>query len=326
MGLISKIKDWLGWSKPVNVGGSPPPPTPSVPMPTLEIFAQPGHGKSSYLWSVLYMLRKMNLVWPNYLCSPRDETTEEALDGIHENFLAAHLPGRGPEANQRRYHLDLENMVRWGTRDLSVWDWPDPVFAGSLNGNRPEKTNWISPALWLVSLQDLGQVRAETLDMRFDDLIRTRTRQGFPVYSRPFRLMVVLTKGDAIPNLPLRLRQYLKEDPLWQAVRSEVSLLSPPPSAPAIHRPLDEDEMRVYVGTMVGIHEEIRDWLESTLVGHMLIRRAAANQVDLRFAIVSATGSGLVEGQSLRLPWTPRRVLDPLFWVLEPGSTPRDRI
>lgn len=320
MGLIRKIIDWFRKRRePGRTIIVMPPPG---PLPTLEIFSQAGHGKSSYLWAVLYMLRKMNVVWPDYLCWPEDESTDNVLKEIHENVAESRLPIRGAAENKHRYDLRLQNMERWGEKKLIVWDWPDPVFAADLNGDRPEKTNWLAPAWWLVSLPDLGEVRAEVLDMLFDDLMRKRIRQGYSVYRSPLRLVVVLTKGDAIPNLPLPLRQYLKDDPLWKAVSSEVSLLSPPASSPSSPLRLGEEPLRLYIGTLMRAHEVIRQWLESTLVGHMLIRRAAEYQVDLRFSIVSSTGSGLVEGQDLQVPWTPRRVLDPLFWALELDSAP----
>jgi hypothetical protein len=317
MGVIERIKNW--WRRKPQ-----PDPIPRTilfgPVPTLEIFSQAGHGKSSYLWSLLYMLRKMSIVWPDYLCTPQDEATKEALKGIHESVHGALLPASGPGANKHRYELHLQSMERWGDRKLIVWDWPDPVFAASLDGNRSERTNWLAPALWLVSLQDLGEVRAEILDMLFDDLMRTRILQGFAAYTRPFRLVVVLTKADAIPNLPPSLRQYLKDDPLRDAVRSEVSLLSPPIPFPSEPLRLTDESLREYLGRLALVHQEIHHWLETTLVGHMLIRRAAAYHVELRFSIVSATGSGLVDGQSLQLPWSPRRVLDPLFWALDLDS------
>jgi hypothetical protein len=318
MGLLRTIAGWFRRKRPeksITLSKLP-----VGPLPTLEIFSQPGHGKSAYLWAVLYMLRKMNTVWPDYLCWP-DESTESSLKEIHERVAESHLPAQGAASNKLRYELRLQNMERWGEKKLIVWDWPDPVFAAALDGDRPEKTNWLVPAWWLVSLPDLGEVRAEVLDMLFDDLMRKRIQQGFSTYRNPLRLVVVLTKGDAIPNLPLPLRQYLKDDPLWNAVSSEVSLLSPPDSPPNPLR-LGEEPLRLYIGTMIRAHEVIRQWLESTLVGHMLIRRAAEYHVELRFSIVSATGSGLVEGQKLQIPWTPRRVLDPLFWALELESAP----
>ncbi|PYQ68316.1 MAG: hypothetical protein DMF53_00395 [Acidobacteria bacterium] len=318
MGVIERIKNW--WRRKPDPEKTSPGPVLPGPVPTLEVFSQAGHGKSSYLWSLLYMLRKMSIVWPDYLCTPQDEATKEALKGIHESVHGALLPASGPAANKHRYELHLQSMERWGDRKLIVWDWPDPVFAASLDGNRSERTNWLAPALWLVSLQDLGEVRAEILDMLFDDLMRTRILQGFAAYTRPFRLVVVLTKADAIPNLPPSLRQYLKDDPLRDAVRSEVSLLSPPLPFPSEPLRLKDESLREYLGRLALVHQEIHHWLETTLVGHMLIRRAAAYHVELRFSIVSATGSGLVDGQSLQLPWTPRRVLDPLFWALELDS------
>jgi hypothetical protein len=313
MGFFRKILIKLGWLS--EKGIDPPPPLELLSrFPTLEVFGQPGHGKSSYLWSVFYMLRKLNLVWPDYLCWPQDDATEEALKAIHENVHEGRLPPRGAEGNELRYDLRLQNMERWGEKKLVVWDWPDPVFSPpDSNGARKETVNWGAPAWWLISLPDLRDVQVEYLDMFFDDLVRKRISQGYPVYSRPLRLVVVLTKGDAIPDLPLPIRDYLKQDPLWKAVSAEDFGASPL---------LGAEPLRAYLATLSNAHAMIQQWLNSTLHGHMLLRRAAEYHVDLRFAIVSATGSGFVESGKLQFPWTPRRVLDPLFWAMEFESAP----
>jgi len=322
MGLFNTVLEWLGIrkrSKPISSGPLPLP----HPLTTLEVFGQPGHGKSSFLWSVCYMLRKMNLVWPDYLCWTQDDETEKALKAIHENVDLGRLPARG--GKELRYDLLLKSMERWGEKRMVVWDWPDPVFSSaSSNGARKEGINWGAPAWWLVSLPDLKHVQVDYLDLVFDDLVRSRIRQGYSVYSRPFRLVLVLTKGDAIPDLPSPIREYLKKDPLGAALRTEESLLRPaqPEAATASPLRLGAEPLRIYLGTLANADKMIREWFDSTLSGHMLLRRAAEYHVDLRFAVVSATGSGFVESGELQFPWSPRRVLDPLFWAMEFDSAP----
>jgi hypothetical protein len=131
----------------------------------------------------------------------------------------------------------------------------------------------------------------------------------------PLKLIVVLTKADAIADLPAALRGYLKEDRLWEQGGTSSA---GPAAAPADALPSAQH----YLAALWRVDAEIKSWLQHRVAGQLLLRRAAECHVDLRFAIVSATGSGIAAGRDGILPWTPRRVLDPLFWALE-LATPR---
>jgi hypothetical protein len=325
MGVIKSVLDFLGLlPSQVEVVPPPPPPDETVPppdpLPSLEVFAQPGHGKTTYLWSILFILQKMILFWPNYDYSAQDDETQEILEKINNHIHEGLLPREQGEA---RYDLRIQNMERWGQKNLTVWDWPDSVFATGNNGTRTEEVNWNSPALWLVSLPDLKGRAPETLGGLFDKLIRKRIRAGHSANPQAFRLVVVLTKGDSMPDLPPPLRQYLKEDPLWKDVQ-KAPLLSAQPQgiAAGSSHALGSESLGLYLGTLSRVHEMIQEWIGGSLAGSMLIRRAREYHVDLRFSIISSTGSGAVAGETLQLPWTPRRVLDPLFWALEFDSFP----
>lgn len=286
---------------------------PRTPTATIEVFSQPGHGKTSYLWALLFMLRKLSLVWPDYLCWSQDEPTTLALRAVQEALIAGLLPA--PAGDTARYSLALRRLERWGRRPLIVWDRRDPVFSpGEAGDSSGEALAWGAPALWLISLPDLDAAEEQLIDLRFEELMRARMAAGRSSGRDPLKLIVALTKADAIADLPAALRRYLKEDRLGesQGAASPAAVASIPESLSAQH----------YLATLWRVDAEIRTWLQQRAAGQMLLRRAAEYHIDPRFAIVSAIGSGIAGGKSNLLSWSPRRVLDPLFWALE-LDTPR---
>jgi hypothetical protein len=305
--------------------------TSNPPSTSVEVFAMPGHGRTSFLWGMLFMLRQLSRVWPGYLCWPLDEPTGRSLLDIHEKLRLGQLPDRWTsEGGQNcRHALHLRNMNPWGERYFVVWDWPDPVFAperlGSTSESKP--VDWNLPALWLLSLADLDEVKGRFLDLALDDLVRVRYASGEAARELPFRLIVVLTKGDAITDLPRELRCFLKEDPLAKALAAgpsgifrahdEINL------SVSSHRERESypegDPLHAYFESRNLIDEVTRDWMSSNSAGRALLGRADDLGVDLKFAVVSATGSGFTSGGRLATAWSPRRVLDPYFWSLELG-------
>lgn len=299
---------------------------------SIELFALPGHGRTTYLWSLLFMLRQLSRVWPGYLCWPIDEASGKSLLRIHERLRLGELPDRWSDEGGSliRHALHLKNLNPWGERYFVVWDWPDQVFCtdrSAANGqSRPH--DWNVPAVWLLSLPDLDEVRGRFLDLALDQMVRVRMESGEAAREVAFRLVVVLTKADAIAELPTELRAFLREDPLALALASrsnrpfrphdQIDLPSPPSSV--FERYPAADPLREYFEARRSIHELTRDWLESTSGGRALLRRAEELQVELRFSVVSATGSGLANDGRLATAWVPRRVLDPYFWSLELGA------
>jgi len=291
----------------------------------LEILAEPGHGKTSFLWGLTFMLRKLGLVWPDYLCWSPQSDTNQVIKAYHDAMNRREVPAPTLQENICRLELRLKGMERWGDRRLILEDGWDSVFPSERNANvKKREIDWGSPACWLLSLPDLEGFDAQDLDNRLDTLLRARQASARFLLARPLRLIITLTKADRM-NLPRNLRQYLKLDPLAAMVTAEKELFDPElgpdsrglaPGHPSIQ--FDERAVREYLGKLLQVHEEISDWLGSTLTGRLLARRAAQQHVTLRFCLVSATGADLRSDSHLQIPWSPRRVLDPFFWSLEP--------
>lgn len=301
------------------------------PSPSVEIFAMPGHGRTSFLWAMLFMLRQLSRAWPTYLCWPLDESTGRSLLEIHEKLRLGQLPERSGSGGGQtcRHTLHLRNMNPWGERYFTVWDAPDPVFSrGHSDADSEDRPiDWNRPALWLLSLSDLDDTRGRFLDLSLDELVRVRHASGEAAREYRFQLIVVLTKGDAITDLPPELRCFLREDPLVKALAAgsgglfrqddgiDLSVSSHGPDSYP-----EGDPLNAYFSARGRIDEMIQDWLGSNSAGRALLGRAQDLNVDIRFSVVSATGSGFTSGQRLATAWSPRRVLDPYFWSLELGA------
>ena len=278
----------------------------------------PQHGKTSFLWALSFMARKLGLVWPEYVFWPQDDTTDESFRSMLRTMDHRELPAEATPSSQLR--LSLRGMERWGDRRLFVEEGRDPVFgAVAEDGVSQREFNWGVPVCWLMSLPDLGTEDSQFVDLQLDNLIRTRMRSARSYEGEPLRLVVALSKADRIPNLPRELREYLKIDPLAAVVKAETALseMGVEPDRPVLH--FDSKAVQLYLETLWGVHETIADWLRTTLTGSLLARRADAHQISLRFCLISATGSDLRSNGHLAIPWRPRRVLDPLFWALELG-------
>lgn len=316
-------------SLPSSLSGGETDTMPTWPV-SVEIFAMPGHGRTCFVWSMLFMLRQLSRAWPGYLCWPLDESSGRSLVRIHEALRSGQLPERwGSNGDGASKHvLHLRNMNPWGERVFVVWDAPDPVFAAERleEDSKRRSVDWNRPAFWLLSLSDLDDVGGRFLDLSLDQLVRVRHASGEAAREYPFRLIIVLTKGDAITDLPPELRCFLKEDPLAKALAmSEGGLfrahdaidLSPDQHGPDPYP--EGDPLNAYFQARDLIDEITRDWMSSNSAGRALLARAHDLGVDLRFSVVSATASGFASGGYLGTAWSPRRVLDPYFWSLELG-------
>ena len=109
-----------------------------------------------------------------------------------------------------------------------------------------------------------------------------------------------------LEDLPANLRNYLINDPLWAAI-----------NARGVVSQLDTVSMQNYVETMMRVSDAIQDWVGQSSSGKNFIRSAKEKNIELRFSLISSTGTAVGEGNKMVESLSPRRVLDPFFWALE---------
>jgi hypothetical protein len=313
----------------------PPPPPPeaippeALPRSQFDVLALPGHGKTSFIWSSIYLLRKLGLVWPGYVCWSQEEGCEQKIRFVEQQMGQGFWP-TSTEAleEQAKYDLRLTSMERWGDRCWTVCDRRDPIFGtpteAEERATKDEEIRWTDPVLWLLSLSDLGSSLAAPIDSLFDDLVRAREAIGFE--RPPLKVILTLTKADRIVDLPKGLRDYLKSDPLAHLVglESQLRVQGIGPDHERVHfsegSRAKPGPLSFYLQGLHQVHEDLEVWLGRSLSGRLLLQRAKAQHVDLRLCLCSATGSDLRDADRLSLGWQPRRVLDASFWAFERTS------
>jgi hypothetical protein len=283
--------------------------------PTLELVGRSGSGKTSFLWGLFHVLRMLSWVWPEYLCYVDAESRAQFLENL-KAVQRRRLPDRAAGGGGSWYRLILKEMERWGERPLVLVDDHVGPF-GELETANGRDVNWGAPLCWLLSLSDLDEVDAALVDVQLTDLVEARLRSARSIEAEPFKLIIALSKADRLPDLPDSLRRYLKKDPIAAVIEAarQLKAADVKPGDEALH--FDGTAVARYMGEMWNVHEQIVHWLSRSRTGHLLARRASEHQLQVRFCLISATGSELVAGGGLAVPWSPRRVLDPLFWALE---------
>ena len=274
----------------------------------VQVFGWSRVGKSVYLQALTLMLTKMPQIWTGVVYIPTTEPTKRILQDINI-YLArkGEMPAPTQLSLQEAYIMVMDKIPRWGGRTLVMRDCAGEHFDNLVVPveQAPYLLN-VPVTFMFISLYDLyNSDDGRSINLLMTNYINTLLREGVNFDKEQRKIVVVLTKGDIIPNLPANLRNYLRSDPLWAAVNS------PHP------QPMDNLAIQEYLESMARVGEAIRDWLQQTPEGKVFINFAEDNNIELRFSIISSTGGQVGEGNTMSEGLQPRRVLDPYFWALE---------
>lgn len=289
----------------------------------IQMFGWTEHGKTVFIDVLRLILLDMRKLWPQY--------THQAiaqLDMEHERVLRAQLrQSQMPESTHVRdrqqnevYIMQLDNMVRWGSRSLVIMDHAGEMFA---NFEVPvDEMPFLikSPTTFMIiSIPKLKKMqKGEAMDQLLNIYIQTMVQEKINFRKNRRKLVVVLTMADIIPSLPANLKHYLSTDIVWDNIRSTKSA----------HMSLQD--MDAYIERMQWVSDEIKDWLQADVDGAPgganLVGLIEANNIEARYSLISATGydiealalSNIKNDDSVKgVQLNPRRVLDPFFWALE---------
>lgn len=263
-----------------------------------------GHGKTVYLASLYFVLQNLApRAWEAFF---RQGLTMNTLKVLYQNLALlkrGELPDPTvmvfPEPNIDRLH----NIPQFGNRTLLLYDPPGEAFELSEDDSLLRFAGFVkqSPcALFLVSLTDMMK-QFESEDAVADEMHRLLERYNIGMKDMGARvnaqhLVVVYTKADRLlsqSDFPAEVAKYLEN--------SEVDSLH---------------DIRGYVQEMKKNSLLLRDFTKRTLNAGNFLHNALAHFRSVEFCAVSALGSEPVDGK-LAERIAPRRVIDPLLWVLE---------
>ncbi len=278
-----------------------------VPPFFVQVFGRPGVGKTVFLSALTLVMRKMANVWQGYNYAPATAPTLEMVENVAKYEATGLMPNPTTLGVQEIYVMLLKNMSRWGGRTLVTRDCPGEIFTDLEVPVEQAPFLLNAPTTFMfISLYDLQKdSQGHSIDLLMTTYITTLMKHKINFKKERRKVVVVLSKGDIIPGLPPNLRNYLEQDPFWQAINSRSQ-----------DKFMDASTMQEYIETMHRVSDAIRNWVNETAAGKTFIQLAKERNIDLRFSIISATGSNPKNGQMVE-QLMPRRVLDPYFWALE---------
>lgn len=260
------------------------------------------HGKTVYFAALFYTLKKLSLArdWPDFFTMGLDE---ESLDTVYGNARLLEdgtLPDSTPKNFPRPTMIRSEGMpihrnCTWLFFDTGGESFEKPTqLVRFANFIRRAKT-----AMLLISLPDLEDARSGMQRLLNTYVVGMRELGG---RTESQHLVVVYTKADRLVS---RLR------PNW----SEVYDYLLAGSVDELVRPDG------YIEQMHDISDRLLDFTEQELNAHEFINAAVANFKSVNFSIISALGTEPADGR-LSVAIVPRRILDPILWVMELSFPP----
>jgi hypothetical protein len=276
-------------------------------------------GKTVWLMSVIRRLTELSsTVWREFTPIPGPEITHRLFDEVEKLISTRGLPGATPKEQVPPAHVFvLKNTPLWGNRTFVFRDCPGEAFANLQIAESQLAFLLKAPVtFFMFSVPDLVQENRYASSM--EALLRTYTKalreKNVDLLQQRRRFVVVLSKCDAIRGeMPSNLYSYLERDPVVEL------------SQTGRRNDFSEESMVNYLEELGRASDAIREWLESIRQGKQFVNLAKVYNIELRFSAISALG-GPAESGRLQQPWTPYRVLDPIFWALELHSrTPPPR-
>ncbi len=252
------------------------------------------HGKTVYFSSLFYALKKLKLAnhWPAFFTM---SLNEDSLDTVYENVKMLEngkLPNATPKNFPQPTMIRTQGIPFYANNTLLCYDTGGECF---------EKPNQLvqfagfvrraKATLFLISISNLDDVNTEAHRL-LNTYVVGMSELG--ANTRNQHLVVVYTKADALVS------------DLWQDL---VTYLTDG----TVEKLAYYDN---YIDQMGNISRQLRDFTHNKLEAFEFLNAADANFKTVNFSIISSLGAAPQE-ERLSVQIVPRRVLDPLFWMIQ---------
>ncbi len=263
-----------------------------------------GHGKTVYCASLFYAMRRSGLasIWPGFFTTALNEESLDIVIANSSMLEKGELPPSTVKNFPRPTLLQIHGIPGYPPRTLLFYDTAGEVFERASAVSR--YASFVMRAhtvLFLVSIRDLENPAPEMARLLNTYIIGLEELGGNPSMQN---LVVVLTQADrwlpAIDGFP-KIREHL--------VRGSIAHLA---------------NSGNYVQTLQAISSELRYFLLTKVGAHEFVHAAEKFFKSTRFCAVSALGAAPM-GHKLQTKIVPKRVLDPLIWLMEHSLTPWQR-
>jgi hypothetical protein len=264
------------------------------------------HGKTVYFASLFYTLKKLTLArdWPEFFTMGLDEDSLDTVYGNARMLEGGALPDSTPKNFPRPTMIRAEGIPVQPNCTLLFFDTGGECF------EKPRQlvqfagfVRRAKAAMLLISIPDLNDPRAEMQKLLNNYVVGMRELGG---RTEDQHLIVVYTKAD---QLATRFTKRWKDLHTY-LVQGSVEALAQPDG---------------YMERMRQISDRLLAFTEQELHAHEFMNAAQANFKSISFSIISALGTE-PQGAKLSVAIVPRRILDPLLWIMEKSYSSAERI
>lgn len=255
------------------------------------------HGKTVFFASLFYALKKLKLAvhWPRFYTMGLNE---DSLNTVYENVAlleGGELPASTPKIFPRPTMIRINGLPTLSDCTLTCFDTGGECF------ERPTElvqfagfVRRASSAMLLISVADMRNPETEMHHLLNTYVVGMGELAG---QTREQHLVIVFTKADKIAD---RLAGSWPD--IYEYLRGgSIEGLAQPNG---------------YAGQMHRISQRLQSFTCAELGADEFLNAAHSNFKSVSFSIVSSLGAQ-PEASKMAVEVLPRRILDPLFWVVE---------
>lgn len=268
-----------------------------IPREIISAIGFRGNGKSAYfasLFTNLDALANPN-IWPRFSYNPVDD---HGLTIVHQNMKLL-KKGILPQATPKNFPIptivQFSDMPKFKDRFLIFYDTSGESFEKASDlGTYANFVTRSQTAIFFMSLHDLEYNPQEMLRLLHVYMIGLKELGGNP---KQQHLLIVLTKGDL---LALKLKTHPE---IWDyLVNGDV-------------KSLRYADISAQMSEMKKISKLLKDFLRKDIAATGFLSLGEKNFLSVEICITSALGSA-PKGDQLDISSTPKRVFDPILWVM----------
>jgi len=266
-----------------------------IPRDVISAIGFRGHGKSAYFASLFSSLDSLARIWPNFSTFPIDE---KSLDTVHDNVKLL-KGGKLPSATPMNFPIptivQFSDMPKFKDRFLIFYDTSGESFERATrlvnNANFVKRSQ---TAIFFMSLQDIDYDSIEMSRLLSVYIMGLKELGGNP---KEQNLLVVLTKGDLLAP---KLESHKK---IWDyLVNGDVENTQ-------------YSNIKLQISDMREISQLLKDFLKNDIGATNFIALGEKNFRSVEICIISALGAA-PKGDQLDISATPKRIFDPILWVM----------
>lgn len=253
------------------------------------------HGKTVYFAALFYLLKELAHVWDKFYATPLSEKAIETIKANVALLQSGTLPDATPKNFPQPTVVRVKGVPDQQSCSLLFYDTGGECFEKASNLVQYAKfVGRARTAMFLVSIPNLEDPAAE-MDHLINSYLIGMAELKADISNQ--HLVVVYTKGDDL------LGRFKGQwgDLLDYLIEGSIDRLADPAR---------------YIRRMGQVSNRLREFTSKELGADDFLHKVTDNFRSVSFSVISSLGAH-PQGRTLSSQIVPRRVLDPLLWMME---------